>query len=133
MKANKLLYLLMVAIVLSVSLTSCDDDEPHYYWDDIVGSWESVYGQDEFGSYDIMGFDVVRYDFYDDYTGRYTYYSSYGLEYVDFNWYVSGDMVQINYYDGDMEILYYGFDDWGYLLLSPDFDFYRYTAYRPAW
>ena len=28
--------------------------------------------------------------------------------------------------------LYYGFDDYGYLILSTDNRFYQYTAYRPA-
>ena len=56
----------------------------------------------------------------------------YGLSYVDFDWETRGDRLFINYYDGDYENLYYGFDDYGYLILSLDRRFYQYTAYRAA-
>ena len=75
----------------------------------------------------------MRYDFYRDYTGRYTYYSYYGyLDYVDFDWYTSGDRLIIHYYDGDSEYLYYGFDRNGDLIMATDSRYYQYTAYRPA-
>jgi len=132
MKTNKILNLLLCAI-MAMTLASCDDDEPHRYWDDLLGGWESEYGVDEYGEYDISGYDVIRYEFYSDYTGQYSYYSTYGLTYIGFNWYVQGDVLLLDYYDGTNERVYYDFDNWGYLILSPDPSFYYYTAYRPTW
>ena len=133
----KKVYFITMLALLSMMATSCHDwDTPYYdspyFVDDIVGSWVSEYGHDGYGSYDIMGYDVVRYDFYFNYTGRYTYYSAYGLAYVDFDWETRGNRLYIRYYDGDYESLYYGFDNYGYLFLSLDRHFYQYTAYRPA-
>ena len=124
--------LLLALVSMTVTMTSCHDWDSPYYVDDIVGSWVSEYGRDYYGEYDILGYDVVRYDFYYNHTGRYTYYSMYGLSYVDFDWETRGDRLFINYYDGDYENLYYGFDDYGYLILSLDRRFYQYTAYRAA-
>ena len=44
----------------------------------------------------------------------------------------SGNRLSIRYDDGDFENLYYGFDDFGYLILSLDPYFYEYTAYAPT-
>ena len=130
----KKIYFYMMTAMLGLTLASCSNwshwDSP-YYVDDIVGSWVSEYGSDGYGEYDIYGYDVVRYDFYGNGTGRYTYYSAFGLDYVDFNWNTRGDRLFISYYDGDYEDLYYGFDRYGYLILSLDRYFYRYTAYSP--
>ena len=115
-------------------MTSCDGgwDSP-YRIDNIIGSWESYYGYDGVYEYDLVGMDVVRYDFYANYTGRYTYYDPYyGPLYVDFDWDTYGDRLVIRYYDGDYDYLYYGYDSRGFLILSTDSRFYRYTAYRPA-
>lgn len=128
----KKIYLMTMLMLLSMAVTSCSDLDSPYYVDDVVGTWVSEYGHDGYGSYDILGYDVVRYDFYYNYTGRYTYYSAFGLAYVDFDWETRGDMLFIRYYDGDFENLYYGFDDYGYLILSLDRYFYQYTAYRPG-
>lgn len=128
---KKIYYIMMLAL-LSMTVSSCQDWDSPYYVDDIVGSWVSEFGADYYGTYDILGYDVVRYDFYYNNTGRYTYYSYYGLDYVDFDWYTRGNRLIINYYDGDYENLYYGFDSYGYLILSLDRHFYEYTAYRPG-
>lgn len=128
----KKIYLIAMVALLSMTVSSCRDWDSPYYVEDIVGSWVSEFGADGYGTYDILGYDVVRYDFYYNYTGRYTYYSAYGLSYVDFDWDTRGNMLYINYYDGDFESLYYGFDDYGYLILSLDRHFYNYTAYRPG-
>ena len=128
---KKIYYFLMLA-ALSLGMTSCDGWDSPYYVEDIVGSWVSEYGSDGYGTYDIWGYDVVRYDFYRNHTGRYTYYSAYGMAYVDFDWETRGNRLFISYYDGDYENLYYGYDDYGYLILSLDYYFYQYTAYRPA-
>ena len=128
----KKFYLMMMLTLLSMTVVSCSDWDSPYYVDDVVGSWISEYGSDYYGEYDILGYDVVRYDFYYNHTGRYTYYSAYGLAYVDFDWETRGNRLYINYYDGDYESLYYGFDDYGYLILSTDYYFHQYTAYRPS-
>ena len=127
----KKIYFISMLALLSM-MVSCNGWDSPYYVEDIVGSWVSEYGSDGYGTYDILGYDVVRYDFYYNHTGRYTYYSMYGLSYVDFDWETRGDRLFINYYDGDYENLYYGFDDYGYLILSLDRRFYQYTAYRAA-
>lgn len=128
----KKIYYLLTLAALSLGLTSCDGWDSPYYVDDIVGSWEAYYGYDGYYEYDILGADVVRYDFYSNRTGRYTYYSYYGLSYVDFDWETYGDRLYIRYYDGDFEHLYYSFDRHGNLLLSLDRRFTQYTAYRPS-
>jgi hypothetical protein len=128
----KKIYFYMMAALVALTMASCSNWESPYYVEDIVGSWVSEYGCDGYGEYDILGYDVVRYDFYSNYTGRYTYYSYYGLDYVDFDWETRGDRLNIRYYDGDYESLYYGFDRYGYLLLSLDRYFYQYTAYSPG-
>lgn len=130
---KKIYYMMMVAL-MSMTLFSCSNWDSPYYVDDIdiVGSWVSYYGCDGYGEYDILGYDVVRYDFYRNYTGRYTYYSLYGLDYVDFDWETRGDRLYIRYYDGDFESLYYGYNDYGYLVLSLDRYFHQYTVYRPG-
>lgn len=121
----------MMTAVMAVMMASCSSWETPYYIDDIVGSWVSAYGSDVYGQYDIRGYDVVRYDFYSNYTGRYSYYSTFDLDYVDFNWETRGNRLYIRYYDGDYEDLYYGFDH-GYLILALDRHFYQYTAYSPG-
>lgn len=122
----------MMALLMAATMASCSNWESPYYIEDIVGSWVSEYGSDSYGEYDIRGYDVVRYDFYSNYTGRYTYYSAFGLDYVDFDWETRGNRLYIRYYDGDYENLYYGFDRYGYLILALDSRFYRYTAYAPG-
>ena len=125
-------YMMLMVASMTVMLTSCDGWDSPYYADDIVGSWVSYYGHNGYGTYDLIGDNVVRYDFYRDYTGRFTHYSYYGLDYVvDFDWYTSGDRLIIHYYDGDSDYLYYGFDRNGDLLMATDSRFYNYTAYRP--
>ena len=127
----KKIYYMMLLALMTVTITSCNGWDSPYYVDDIVGGWVSYYGHDGYGEYDILGRDVVRYDFYSNYTGRYTYYSYYGLSYVDFDWDTYGDRLIIHYYDGDSEYLYYGYDRNGDLLLATDSRFYQFTAYRP--
>ena len=132
---KKFYYMLLLALVsMTVTMTSCHDWDSPYYVDDIVGSWVSEYGRDYYGEYDILGYDVVRYDFYSNYTGRYTYYSTYGyvLSYVDFDWSTRGNRLYIDYYDGDWEALYYGYDNYGYLILSYTKRFYEYEVFRPS-
>jgi len=130
----KKIYNLLLFAVLVLVTTSCNHEwDSPYYVDDIVGSWESYYGCQGNYEYDIVGYDRVRYDFYANHTGRYTYYDRYyGLSYVDFDWQSYGDQLVIRYYDGDSDFLYYGYDRNGDLLLALDSRFYQYTAYRPS-
>lgn len=128
----KKIYYMMLMAMMSVAMVSCDGWDSPYYVDDIVGSWESYYGSNGYYDYDIYGYDVVRYDFYANHTGRYTYYSYYGLSYVDFDWDTYGNRLSIRYYDGDYEYLYYGYERNGDLVLSLDSRFYNYTVYRPS-
>lgn len=123
---------MLMFVVMSVAMVSCDDWESPYYVDDVVGSWDSYYGFDGYGEYDIMGYDVVRYDFYANHTGRYTFYSRAGLAYIDFDWETRGSHLYIWYTDGDYDDLYYGFNNYGYLILSPSRRFHQYTVYRPS-
>lgn len=129
----KKIYNMLLLAVLTMVVTSCDGWDSPYRIDDIVGSWESYYGCSGGYEYDILGYDVVRYDFYANNTGRYTYYDRYyGLSYVDFDWETYGDRLYIRYYDGDTEFLYYGYDNRGYLIMALDSRYRQYTAYRPA-
>ena len=128
----KKIYNMLLLAVLSMTMFSCSDWDSPFYVEDIVGSWLSYYGHDGYGEYDILGYDQVRFDFYSNYTGRYTYYSYYGLSYVDFDWSTHGNRLIIRYYDGDSEYLYYGYDRNGDLILATDSRFYQYTAYRPV-
>ncbi len=134
----KKLYFYMLTAIMGLTLASCSNydsqyyDTPPYYVDDIVGSWVSEFGCEGYYEYDIYGYDKVRYEFFSNRTGRYTYYSAYGLDYVGFYWDTRGNRLSIRYDDGDFENLYYGFDDFGYLILSLDPYFYEYTAYAPT-
>ncbi len=131
---KKLYYMLLLA-VMSLTVVSCDGWESPYYTDDIVGSWESYYGFDGYRDYDLWGYDVVRYDFYANYTGRYTYYSQTRLYFIDFQWETRGNRLYIWYADNDYDELYYGFENingYANLVLSHSRHFYKYVVYRPA-
>ena len=126
--------MLLIAVV-SMTVMSCDErewwDTPHFT-DDLVGSWESYYEYDGYGEFDIRGFDVMRYEFYSDLTGRYTFFSSGRLYYIDFMWRADGNRLQIWYDDGFNESMYYSFDFNGDLIVSSSRYFNQYIAYRPA-
>ena len=124
MKKN---YCILILALVAVILSSCRD-EPSY--DRMQGSWESYYTVDVHGEGYIDGRDVVRYDFYRNGRGRYTYYDNYGPLYIDFNWDVTRRMLYINYDDGLRESLYYDYDRNGDLILSQKSNVYYYTAYR---
>lgn len=128
---KKFYYMLLLAVI-STTMVSCDEWDSPYFVDDIVGSWESYYGFDGYGEYDIRGYEMERYDFYSNYTGRFTYYSHMGLTYLDFEWEALNGRLFIWYPDGDVAELYYGYDDYGYLILSSSRRFRQYIVYRPA-
>ena len=130
----KRFYYMLLLAVISMTIVSCDDwqwyDTPHFT-NDVVGSWESCFEYDGYKEYDIRGFDVVRYDFYYDFMGRYTFYSAEGLTYIDFLWRTDGSRLKIWYDDGFCDDMYYGFDD-GCLIVSSSRHFTQYIGYRPA-
>jgi len=129
----KKIYYMMLLASLSMAMASCSGWDSPYHVEDVVGSWVSEYGCDGYGEYDILGYDAVRFEFFSNYTGRYTYFDYYGQRWeLGFYWETRGDRLFINYDDGDWENLYYGFDKYGYLILSTDRYFYQYTAYRPG-
>ena len=129
---KKVYYLLLLAVI-SMTMVSCEDWDSPYFVDDIVGSWESYYGFDGYGEYDIRGYDVVRYDFFSNYTGRYYYYNHMGISYyINFEWDARNGQLFIWYADGDVDELYYGYNDYGYLVLSPSRKYRRYVVYRPT-
>lgn len=129
---KKFYYMLLLAVI-SMAISSCSEwDSPYYYNESIVGSWESYYGYNGYGEYDLRGYDVVRYEFYGNYWGRYYYYSRLGmLNYLDFEWETRGSRLYIWYEDGDYDELYYGFNEYRYLVLSKSRHFNQYVVYRP--
>ena len=131
---KKIYYMLLLAVI-AVTVVSCDGWDSPYGWDNrsLIGSWESYYGCEGNYVYNIVGYDQVRYDFYANHTGRWTYFDYYNrLSYVDFDWDAYGSSLIIRYYDGDVDYLYYDYDRNGDLLLALDSQFYQYTAYRPS-
>lgn len=132
----KKIYNILLLAVISMTIVSCDT-APYYldtppYIDRIMGCWESYYGFDCYGEYDIWGSDVVRYDFYSNSTGRLIFYSYYGLTYISFEWETNGSQLSIWYSDGGFENLYYGFNDYGDLVLSYTEFYHEYEVFRPA-
>lgn len=69
---RRLLPLMIIAIVASMSMTSCDNDD--YYYSPITGSWELV----EIDGYPVYESDVVEFEFYPDGSGYYSQYDAYG-------------------------------------------------------
>ena len=127
---KKYYYILLLAVI-SMTSVSCDewvfyDTPPAVCSASIVGSWESDYEYDGYAAYNIRGYDVVSLDFYKDHTGCYYFYSDWGLSYIDFEWNICGNRIQLWYEDDYYEELYYGYKDNGFLMLSqsPYFDYY---------
>ena len=131
---KRFFYMLLLAVI-SMTVVSCDErewwDTPHIT-DDVVGSWESYYEFDGYEEFDIWGSDVMRYDFYRDLTGRYTFFSAGRYYYIDFLWRTDGNRLQIWYDDGLIENMYYSFDLNGDLIVSSSRYFNQYIAYRPV-
>ena len=134
---KKIYYMLLLAVI-SMTFVSCDEhsvywDTPDYrYIDNILGTWESYYGYDSYGEYDIRGYDIERFDFYGNYLGRYYYYSAMGWTYINFQWAASENKISIWYENGDFESMYWGINHYGDLVLSYDWKYREYTVFRPA-
>lgn len=69
---RRFLPLMLIALVASIAMTSCDDDD--YYYSPIIGSWELV----EIDGYPVYESDVVEFEFYPDGSGTYGQYDAYG-------------------------------------------------------
>lgn len=126
---NKLGYnlcVLLVAIIASLSLSSCDPEEG-YPVDPIVGVWESDYT--EMGPIPYYDIDRFSFDTFGKGVYEYTGYDGYMYS-VYFNWYnINNRYINIIYEDGYSEILYFRF--YGrYLELSTSPTFNTYTGYR---
>ena len=130
---KKIYYMLLIAVI-SMTFVSCDEhsvywDTPDYrYIDNILGTWESYYGYDSYGEYDIRGYDIERFDFYGNYLGRYYYYSAMGWTYINFQWAASENKISIWYENGDFESMYWGINHYGDLVLSYDWKYREYTV-----
>lgn len=98
---------------------------------DITGSWYSEYFVDEEGQYNVPESIAVGFDFYSDYTGRYSYRNKDGWAYTGLRWKQQGELLFIWYDDGEYERLFCKIDENGYLLMSLYSDYHNYTAYRP--
>ncbi len=131
---KKLYYILLLAVI-SMTMVSCDDRQ--VWWDTppyesiLIGCWESYCEVDGYDEYDIVGRDVVSYDFYGNHTGRYTFYSYMGLSYLNFEWETRGYRLLIWFEDGVYEEWYYDFDQYGYLMLSSSQRFHHYLVFSP--
>ena len=97
----------------------------------LLGCWYSEYFVDEDGTYNIPDPIAVGYEFDGDNTGQYSYSENGVLMYIGLRWNLQGQRLYIWYDDDDYEELYCRIDENGYLLLSLDAFFIRYTAYRP--
>lgn len=124
---RKVYFLLMLAI-LAIASTSCTDDDD--WGAPLVGSWESIYTVDNDNTYPVSGYDVERFDFYEDGEGTYFYYAKGVPMSVDFVWDASSDgRIAIRYSDGVDEYSYFDFEN-GCLCISRDASFYQYTVFR---
>ena len=107
--------LLMMAAVLSLSLTSCDDDYyygPGYNYDsDLIGTWELF----QANGYPVTGYDVNWIEFYRNGNGTYYYYD-HGQGYemdlrYDVDFYYSTSKLYISYADGSNVTADYWFNN----------------------
>lgn len=103
-----------------------------YHAPSILGSWYSEYFVDEDGRYDVPESIAVSFDFYGDYTGRYSYLEKDEMIHVSLRWNLQGQRLYLWFIDGDYEELYCKIDENGYMLLSLYEDFHNYTGYRPV-
>lgn len=129
MKQTKLLFPLMLAILLSLTFTSCEEDDPRY--SPLRGTWELL--EDSYGIVPAGERDYIT--FYDDGTGEYEGYDIYGR----WNrWYITwssyNDEVLYIYFD-DSEYTTWEFswyiDNHGYLYLNDRNDPGRRLIYMP--
>ena len=128
MKKVRVLLLMALLSVMTMSLTSCEEDE-HYYGN-VVGIWELQ--SDEYGY--VPDIDVDKYAFYPDGTGVYGCYNDKGYWISDipflwsYGWNGPGSIC-IDFGGANEYYYYYDFDGLN-LVLSEDPYFRSWLSYR---
>lgn len=132
MKAKKLLFPLIMMLLMSVSFTSCIDDDDDRYYSPLVGSWELL--EDSYGI--VPQYEINYFHFYSDGRGVYEAYDNHGyLCNWDFWWDDYGryeNTVEIRFHDGTTWTYYWELYR-GYLYLYDYWDDRNYLIYRPLY
>lgn len=132
MKAKKLLFPLIMMLLMSISFTSCIDDDDDRYYSPLVGSWELL--EDSYGI--VPQYEINYFHFYSDGRGVYEAYDNHGyLCNWDFWWDNYGryeNTVEIRFHDGTTWTYYWELYR-GYLYLYDYWDDRNYLIYRPLY
>ncbi len=129
------IMLLMVALMASVTLSSCFDPHDDPFGPDVspvVGYWTASYGADPRSTYDLTEFEIDQWAFFSDGTGYTSYYNSFH-QWVSYRFFwdeIAQGVIQLRYEDGTREVRYYSFDRYNYLMLSTTPSFSYYYGYR---
>lgn len=132
MKAKKLLFPLIMMLLMSVSLTSCIDDDDEPYYSPLTGSWELL--EDSYGI--VPQYEINYFHFYPDGRGDYEAYDNYGrwsnwkFWWDDYGRY--DNTVEIQFSDGTVWTYYWEINR-GYLYLYDYWDSRIYYIYRPVY
>lgn len=132
MKAKKLLFTLIMMLLMSVSLTSCIDDDDEPYYSPLTGSWELL--EDSYGI--VPQYEINYFHFYPDGRGDYEAYDNYGrwsnwkFWWDDYGRY--DNTVEIQFSDGTVWTYYWEINR-GYLYLYDYWDSRIYYIYRPVY
>ena len=132
MKAKKLLFPLIMMLLMSVSLTSCIDDDDEPYYSPLTGSWELL--EDSYGI--VPQYEFNYFHFYPDGRGDYEAYDNYGrwsnwkFWWDDYGRY--DNTVEIQFSDGTVWTYYWEINR-GYLYLYDYWDSRIYYIYRPVY
>ncbi len=130
MSNKNILFPLVMLLMMIVSFTSCDKDEPYY--SPLIGSWELL--EDQYG---VVPTDYINYfHFYADGHGVYEGYDNHGfwsnwdIWWNDFDRYE--DVLEITFEDGTVWSYYWEIYR-GYLYLYDQYDSRIYYIYRPMY
>ncbi len=132
MKAKKLLFPLIMMLFMSVSFTSCIDDDDEPYYSPLVGSWELL--EDSYGI--VPQYEINYFHFYSDGRGVYEAYDNHGdwcnwkYWWTDYGRY--DNTVEIEFQDGTTWTYYWEINR-GYLYLYDYWDDRIYYIYRPMY
>lgn len=117
---------------MSVSLTSCIDDDDEPYYSPLTGSWELL--EDSYGI--VPQYEINYFHFYPDGRGDYEAYDNYGrwsnwkFWWDDYGRY--DNTVEIQFSDGTVWTYYWEINR-GYLYLYDYWDSRIYYIYRPVY
>ena len=132
MKAKKLLFPLIMMLLMSVSLTSCIDDDDEPYYSPLTGSWELL--EDSYGI--VPQYEINYFHFFPDGRGDYEAYENYGrwsnwkFWWDDYGRY--DNTVEIQFSDGTVWTYFWEINR-GYLYLYDYWDSRIYYIYRPVY